>query len=125
MTDESKGDKNTAVVRAIDEVMAENEVLKAKLVVQEKRAEAAEGLLVQANDYIANQKRSELILEVQKEYDVGIEYISKQSTEELKQMVEMAKMKKVSVFKSSASADPSNKDDIYYKLDHMFKFDKK
>jgi len=125
MTDESKGDKNTAVVRAIDEVMAENEVLKAKLVVQEKRAEAAEGLLVQANDYIANQKRSELILEVQKEYDVGIEYISTQSTDALKQMVNLAKMKKVSVFKSSASANAINEDDVYYKLDHMFKFDKK
>ena len=124
MTDD-KGETNTAVVRAIDEVMAENEVLRAKLAIQEKRAEAAEGLLSQANDYIANQKRAELILEVQKEYDVGIEYISAQSTDELKRMVEMAKMKKVSVFKSSASADASNKDDVYYKLDHMFKFDKK
>ncbi len=39
MTDNPEGDKNKAVVRAIDEVMAENEVLKAKLAVQEKRAE--------------------------------------------------------------------------------------
>jgi hypothetical protein len=122
MTKEETGE-NQAVKRAVDEVMAENEVLRAKLAVQEERAKAAETLLAQANDYIANQKRSELILEVQKEYDVGVEFISTKSTDELKKMVELAKLKKVSVFKSSA--DTGNKDDIYYKLDHMYKFDKK
>jgi len=116
MTDE----KNEAVTRAVDEVMAENETLKGKIVKLEKSLEEQTRLLAQANDYIANQKRADIILAVKKQFDVGDEFISLKSTDELKTMLEWGKLKKPPRF--SSSGDLGGGGDPYEKLHTMFKF---
>jgi len=117
-------DKNPAVTKAIDETFAENTLLKAQ--VAKLEADLAEALekLRYANDYIANQKRGDVITEVKKHYTVDDIYIQSKTTEELKEMVAMAEIVKPKVFKSPASIDTISDDleKARYKLDHKFKF---
>jgi acetolactate synthase small subunit len=120
-------EENKAVTRAIDEVMAENEMHKATIADLEVKYEEAKNLLSQANDFIANLKRKELIVEVKKAYSVGDEFIAEKSTDDLKRMVEMHKMAKPKIFKSSGTlaSTVDEYDEALWKLNNKFKFDKK
>jgi len=98
-------DKNPEVTKGIAETFAENEILKVKVIkLEAERDDALEKLKI-ANDFIANQKRGEIITKVKKHYTVGDEYIAEKTTEELKKMVEIAELQKPKIFSSSGSLE--------------------
>jgi len=112
------------VTKGIAETYAENTMLKAKVTELESKLDEALEKLAMANDYIANQKRGDIITEVKKYYTVDDIYIQDKTTEELKRMVELAELSRPKVFRSPASIDAISDDleKARYKLNNKFKF---
>lgn len=127
--DETKGeDKGEDVVKHNQtEIMAENFQLKAKVDALEKKIAELTTDFDNARQQLESATRSKKIDRILQVSDLGMGYLAEKSLSELDEIEELYKHVKTPRFKSTGDSGKyaSEYDQTLYKLNNMYKFDKK
>jgi len=125
--EETKGKSEDVIKHNQAEIMAENLQLKAALDVRDAKIKELAADLKAATEQLENQTRGKKIDRILQVSDLGVGYLSEKSLTELDEIEEIYKHVKVPRFKSTGdnSRFADEHDQVLYKLNNMFKFDKK
>ena len=109
------------------EIMAENLQLKATVDKLAKQIEELTSEFDAARQQLESATRSKKIDRILQVSDLGMQYLTEKSLSELDEIEELYKHVKTPRFKSTGDSGKyaSEYDQVRYKLDHSFKFDKK
>lgn len=125
--EETKGKSEDVIKHNQAEIMAENFQLKAALDVRDAQIRELTGDLKAATEQLENQTRGKKIDRILQVSDLGAGYLAEKSLSELDEIEELYKHVKTPRFKSTGDSGryASEYDQTLYKLNNMFKFDKK
>ena len=125
--EEKKGESEDVIKHNQAEIMAENLQLKAALDVRDAQIKELTSNLKAATEQLENQTRGKKIERILQVSDLGIGYLSEKSLAELDEIEEIYKHVKTPRFKSTGDASKyaSEYDQVLYKLNNSFKFDRK
>jgi len=124
---ETKGETEDVIKHNQAEIMAENLQLKATVDKLEKTVEKITLDFDAARQQLESATRSKKIDRILQVSDLGMGYLTEKSLSELDEIEELYKHVKTPRFKSTGDSGKyaSEYDQTLYKLNNMFKFDKK
>ena len=125
--EETKGEQEDVIKHNQAEIMAENLQLKATVGTMAKQIEALTTEFDNARRQLEAATRSKKIERILQVSDLGMGYLTEKSLSELDEIEELYKHVKTPRFKSTGDSGKyaSEYDQVLYKLNNSFKFDKK